>query len=88
MSYSIEPKKVPRVETKHRKIVTDLPVPESIPLLKKLRSLEASSLAWQYPVFWDHAKDFYVFDKYGNKWLDFSSGIALANVGQIGRAHV
>jgi len=31
--YSLIPKKVPRVETPFRRIVTDLPVPQSLPIL-------------------------------------------------------
>ncbi|MHA1793859.1 MAG: class-III pyridoxal-phosphate-dependent aminotransferase [Promethearchaeota archaeon] len=86
-SYSIEPKEVPLVDTKYRKICTKIPVPESIPLLKRLRGVEARSLHWQAPIFWDKAEGINVFDKYGNKWLDMSSGIVVTNIGH-GRKEV
>ena len=70
LGYSFEPREVPKVETRYRKICTQIPVPESIPLLKRLQAVEARSLHWQAPIFWDHAADINVFDKYGNKWLD------------------
>ncbi len=82
MGYNrFEPKEVPPVETSYRKICTEIPVPDSIPILKKLRERQPNSLDWQAPIIWDHAEDFNIFDKYGNKWIDMSSGIAVANTG-------
>ena len=34
--YSLTPRRVPRVETQSRRIVTDFPAPESIGILQKL----------------------------------------------------
>ncbi|MHA1819627.1 MAG: class-III pyridoxal-phosphate-dependent aminotransferase [Promethearchaeota archaeon] len=85
--YSLEPKEVKKIETKYRTIKTKIPVPESLELIKRLRNVEAYSLHWQFPVIWDHAEGFQVYDKYGNKWLDLSSGIAVTNVGH-GRAEI
>ena len=79
--YSIVPKEVPKINTEYRTIQTKLPVPESVPLIERLRAVEAYSLHWQYPIFWDRAEGVNVSDKYGNKWLDLSSGIAVANIG-------
>ena len=79
--YDMVPKEVPLVKTKHREICTQIPVPESMGLLKRLYNVESFSLHWQYPIFWDRAEGFNVYDKFGNKWLDMSSGIAVANAG-------
>ena len=35
----------------------------------------------QPPVLWDKAKDFQVYDGFGNIWLDWTSGVLVANVG-------
>src|SRR3982751_5497873 len=35
----------------------------------------------QPPLVWDRAEDVYVYDKYGNKWLDWSSGVLVTNCG-------
>ena len=35
----------------------------------------------QPPVVWDKAKDFQVYDASGNIWLDWTSGVLVANVG-------
>ena len=35
----------------------------------------------QPPVLWDKAIDFQVYDVYGNVWLDWTSGVLVANVG-------
>jgi 4-aminobutyrate aminotransferase/diaminobutyrate-pyruvate transaminase/4-aminobutyrate aminotransferase/(S)-3-amino-2-methylpropionate transaminase len=75
------PRSVPRVETKYRRIVTPIPVPESIPILEKLRRYEPDAMAGQPPVVWDRAEDVNVFDRWGNKWLDWSSGVLITNAG-------
>ena len=41
----------------------------------------------QPPVVWDHAEGFQVSDAYGNKWIDWSSGVLIANAGH-GRAEI
>ena len=41
----------------------------------------------QIPIIWDKAEDFSIYDKHGNKWIDFTSTIFVANVGH-GNQHV
>jgi len=79
--YELIPKQVPHVETAYRRIVTPLPVPESIPILEALRQYEPQSMEGQPPVVWDRADGCQVYDKYGNMWLDFSSGVLVTNAG-------
>ena len=52
-----------------------------MPTLEKLRQFEPQSLRGQPPLVWDRAENFSVFDKYGNRWLDWSSGVLVANAG-------
>ena len=80
-SYPMEPVDVPRVDTKNRKIVSKLPVPESISVLEKLRETEPLSMTGQPPVIWDRAEGFHVYDRWGNMWLDFTSGVLVASAG-------
>jgi 4-aminobutyrate aminotransferase/diaminobutyrate-pyruvate transaminase/4-aminobutyrate aminotransferase/(S)-3-amino-2-methylpropionate transaminase len=35
----------------------------------------------QPPVVWDHAEGFQVYDVWGNQWIDWSSGVLIANAG-------
>ncbi len=35
----------------------------------------------QPPVVWDHAEGFQVYDKWGNCWIDWSSGVLITNAG-------
>src|SRR5262249_52155021 len=79
--YSIVPKRVARVETPFRKIVTDFPAPQSVPVLKKLQAYEPVAMRGQPPVVWDHAEGFQVYDAYGNQWIDWSSGVLITNAG-------
>ena len=79
--FTIVPKKTVRVKTKFRRIVTDIPSPKSIPILKVLRKAEPLSMTGQPPVVWDCAQGFQVFDRWGNCWLDWSSGVLVASVG-------
>jgi len=79
--YSLEPRDVPRVETQNRRIVTKLPVPESLPVLQALERYEPSSMQGQPPLIIDHAEGWSVHDRWGNKWLDWSSGVLISNIG-------
>ncbi len=79
--FTITPRPVPRVETKYRRIVTPLPHPESVATLERLRQFEPLSMRGQPPLVWERAEDIFVFDKYGNRWLDWSSGVLVTNAG-------
>ncbi len=79
--YSLQPVEVQKVNTKFRKITTKLPVPESLEIFEKLSKSEPISMMGQPPIVWDKATGFQVFDKWGNKWLDWSSGVLIANAG-------
>jgi 4-aminobutyrate aminotransferase-like enzyme len=79
--FSIVPRPVPRVETKYRRIVTPLPHPDSLPVLEALRRWEPLSMRGQLPLVWERAEGFQVYDRHGNMWLDWSSGVLVANAG-------
>jgi 4-aminobutyrate aminotransferase-like enzyme len=79
--FSIVPQAVPSVKTKYRRIQTQVPHPDSVPTLEKLRQIEPQSMRGQPPIVWDRAEDVFVYDKYGNRWLDFSSGVLVTNAG-------
>ncbi|MBL9142560.1 MAG: aspartate aminotransferase family protein [Verrucomicrobiaceae bacterium] len=79
--YSITPVTVPHVETKYRKIVTPIPHPDSVPTLEKLRKLEPTSMRGMPQIVWDRAEDIQIYDKHGNMWLDWSSGVLVTNAG-------
>jgi 4-aminobutyrate aminotransferase-like enzyme len=79
--FSRIPISVPRVSTRHRRIVTALPAPESLGVLRRIDKYEPRSLSGQPPVVWDRAEGFQVYDPYGNMWLDWTSGVLVANIG-------
>ncbi|MGI6087277.1 MAG: aspartate aminotransferase family protein [Kiritimatiellia bacterium] len=79
--YDLTPVDVPQVNTKYRTIKTKLPVPESLPIFEKLRRTEPKSMMGQPPIVWHSAEDFIVSDRWGNRWLDWSSGVLITNVG-------
>ncbi len=74
-------RKAPSVSTKYRRIVTEIPAPESIPVLNRLQEHEPRSMGGQPPVVWDHAEGIQVYDRWGNMWLDWSSGVLVTNAG-------
>ena len=80
-AFRIEPKEVKRVETNFRRIVTKIPAPESLGVLQTLHQCEPISMSGQPPIVWDRAEGVQVYDRYGNKWLDWSSGVVVANAG-------
>lgn len=79
--YSLEPRQVPRVETAHRRIVTKLPVPESVAIFERLERAEPSSMQGQPPLIIDRTEGWHVHDRWGNMWLDWSSGVLISNIG-------
>ena len=87
-TFALKPRTVPTVRTKHRRITTKIPVPESLPILKDLRRYEPASMTGQPLVVWDKAEGCNVMDKWGNKWLDWSSGVLVTNAGHSHKAIV
>src|SRR6266700_1955688 len=79
--FDLTPNRVPRVETPFRRIVTELPVPESLPALERLHRYEPVAMRGQPPIVWDHAEGFQVYDRWGNQWIDWSSGVLISNAG-------
>ena len=55
-------------------------------LFSKLEKYESRSMHGQLPLAWGKAKDFSVWDLTGNKYIDFSSTIFVANVGHANEA--
>lgn len=81
LSTKIESRNVPKVNTKYRRIVTPIPAPESLPILERLRQHEPIAFSGQPPIVWDRAEGIQVYDRWGNMWLDWSSGVLVANCG-------
>jgi len=79
--FSQVPIDVPHVKTSYRRIHTAIPVPQSLEIFERLSDFESRSMHGQMPIVWDRAKDFQVFDKWGNCWIDFTSTIFVANAG-------
>jgi len=78
---SLDSVEVPPVETAYRRIATAQPPQQSARLIRRAREFEPRSMSLELPVVWDRASGFQVEDAQGNRWLDFSSGIFVANVG-------
>ncbi len=79
--FPLTPRPVKPVKTKNRVIKTSIPVPQSLPILKRLRKYEPLSMSGQPPIVWDRAVGEHVYDAWGNKWLDWSSCVLVANAG-------
>jgi len=79
--YELNPVEVPPVKSKYRRIRTPIPVPESLPIFRALQDSEPQSMMGQPPVVWDRAEGFRVSDRWGNVWIDWSSGVLIANAG-------
>ncbi len=83
LTFDIKPEKVSRIKTKYRQIKTSIPNPRSIPVLKDMRKYEPMSMGGQPPIVWHKAEGFSVWDECGNRWIDFSSGVLVANCGHL-----
>ena len=84
-NFAQEPVDIPPVKTAYRCIQTALPVPQSLEIFERLNRLETRSMHGQMPIVWDRAKDFQVYDKWGNCWIDFTSTIFVTNIGHSNR---
>jgi 4-aminobutyrate aminotransferase-like enzyme len=80
-SFSRTPIKVELVNTENRFISTAIPAPGTKELLEKLDKFESRSMHGQLPIVWHKAEGHNVYDHLGNKWIDFTSMIFVANVG-------
>ena len=80
-AYNLTPRDVPKVKTKFRRIQTKIPVPESLPILESLHSSEPRSMSGQPPIIWHRAEGIQIHDRWGNMWLDWSSGVLITNSG-------
>jgi len=63
------------------KIKTELPGPKARKYLDDARKYEPRSLSEQVPIVWHRAERCYVEDVDGNVFLDFTSGVLVANIG-------
>jgi 4-aminobutyrate aminotransferase len=66
----------------------NIPGPKSSELLTLAKKFEPPSMADQIPVVWDHAEGVWVYDVDGNKYLDFTSGVLVTNIGHSHPKHV
>lgn len=80
-NFSRQPQSVPPVATANRRIQTAIPAPGTREVLERLEACESRSMHGQLPLVWDRAEDFSIFDAAGNRWIDFTSTIFVANVG-------
>lgn len=79
--FSRDPVVVPFVETPNRRIATAIPAPGTRTLLESLDKYESRSMHGQLPLIWHNATGHTIQDHAGNKWIDFTSMIFVANVG-------
>lgn len=66
----------------------NIPGPKSAELLALSNQYEPLSMADQVPVVLDHAKGVWIYDVDGNKYLDFTSGVLVTNIGHSHPKHV
>ena len=79
--FNTTPQEVPHVSTKYRTICTPIPHPDSLSVLERSRKFEPISMSGMPPIVWEKAEDIFVYDKHGNRWLDWSSGVLVTNCG-------
>ena len=71
-NFSRKPKETPEIKTKNRIIKTPIPALGTEAILNELESYESRSMHGQLPIIWDRATDFSIYDRAGNKWIDFT----------------
>lgn len=81
IKYDLVAENTVKIKTKHREIATQIPHPDSIKIIEELREVESDSMHDQLPLLWNSAKDYQIFDGYGNCFIDLTSTIFVANIG-------
>jgi len=79
--FSRTPLDVHSVHTEHRIINPPIPFSETDAILSELEHYESRAMQGQMPLIWDRAENFNIYDKGGNKWIDFTSTIFVTNIG-------
>lgn len=79
--FNLTSRKIKTIRTKHRVIKGIFPSKNYKKIVKLIEKYQNSDVLRQQPVIWYRAKNFYIFDDNGNKWIDFSSTIFVANAG-------
>ncbi len=74
------PKKIKK-KTQNIKIFTRIPAPGTSKIIKSLEKNESRSMQGQLPIVWSKAEGHSVYDLAGNKFIDFTSTIFVANIG-------
>lgn len=80
--------KVKKINTKYRKIKTRIPHKNDIKVFKSIMHKETSSIINQLPIVWDRAKNYNIYDRWGNKWIDLTSTIFVANTGHANKTSI
>lgn len=65
-----------------------IPGKKSEQLLQTSRNYEPPCMADQVPVVWDHGEGVWIWDVDGNKYIDFTSGVLVTNIGHSHPYHV
>ena len=69
------------IKTHNRFIKTKIPAPGTNKIIKSLEKSESKSMQGQLPIVWSKAEGHSLFDIAGNKFIDFTSTIFVANIG-------
>ena len=69
------------IKTQNRFIKTKIPAPGTNKIIKSLEKSESRSMQGQLPIVWSKAEGHSLFDIAGNKFIDFTSTIFVANIG-------
>ena len=75
-------------ERKFTCVEDQLPGPESARLLEMGLQYEAQCAGYQAPLVWDHAEGVVVTDVDGNRYIDWTSGVLVTNLGHSHPDHV
>ena len=80
-NFSLDPVIVPEVNTSNRIIKTSIPCEGTKGIIRRMCQCESRSMHGQMPIVWDKAHGYSIFDRMGNKWIDFTSTIFVTNIG-------
>jgi len=68
--------------------IRNLPGPRSEEIISLSQKYEPRTMEDQLPIVWDHGEGVWVWDVDGNKYIDFTSGVLVTNLGHSHPVHV
>ena len=78
--FNLKPKKVKKIISKYRKIISKIPPKKTVDKIKLMKKYEPESMHLELPVLWNRASGYQIYDSSGNFIGVIKAQINIANI--------